>query len=188
MSLNQNKPKEEDYQMIRLINGSNLPKYANDIQNHDWSLVNHHDSCQSAFTYFAETLKRIFHDAFPVIRVKKRYRNRLPWLTDGLKNAIKHKNKLYKLYSKFETSFNKKCYTQYKNKLTTILRKQEKDYYKRLIDTNRANLKKMWSVIRSVINNCKPSKLNESFTYNDTVITDKKKISSMTILWMLARR
>ena len=71
---------------------------------------------QSAFTYFAETLKRIFHNAFPVIRVKKRYRNRLPWLTDGLKNAIKYKNKLYKLYSKFETSYNKKCYTQYKNK------------------------------------------------------------------------
>ena len=85
---------------------------------------------------------------------------------------------MVKLYSKFETSFNKKCYTQYKNKLTTILRKQEKDYYKRLIDTNRANLKKMWSVIRSVINNCKPSKLNESFTYNDTVITDKKTVSN----------
>ena len=31
ISLNQNKPKEEDYQMIRLINGSYLEKYANDI-------------------------------------------------------------------------------------------------------------------------------------------------------------
>ena len=178
ISLNQNKPKEEEYQMIRLINGSNLEKYVNDIQNHDWSLVNHHDSCQSAFTYFAGKLKGIFHNAFPVIRVKKRYRNRLPWLTDGLKNAIKHKNKLYKIYSKYETSFNKKCYTQYKNKLTTILRNHEKEYYKRLIDINRTNLKKMWSVIRSVINNCKPSKLNESFTYNNTVITDKKTVSN----------
>ena len=72
ISLNQNKPKEEDYQMIRLINGSNLEKYANDIQNHDWSLVNHHDSCQSAFTYFAETPECIFDDAFPVIRLKTR--------------------------------------------------------------------------------------------------------------------
>ena len=36
----------------------------------------------------------------------------------------------------------------------------------------------MWSVIRSVINNCKPSKLNESFTYNNTVITDKKTVSN----------
>ena len=59
ISLNQNYPKEEEYQTIHLINGSNLEKYINDIQNHDWSLVNHHDSCQSAFTYFAETLKGI---------------------------------------------------------------------------------------------------------------------------------
>ena len=49
--------------MIRLIKGSNLEKYINDIQNHDWSLVSHHDSCQSAFTYFVETLKGIFHNA-----------------------------------------------------------------------------------------------------------------------------
>ena len=160
--------------MIRLINGSNLEKYINDIQNHDWSLLNHHESCQAAFTYFVETLKGIFHNAFPVIRVKKRYRNRLPWLTNGLKNAIKYNNKLYKLYSKYETSFKKKCYGQYKNKLTTILRNQEKGYYKRLIEIDRTNLKKMWSVVRSVINNGKPSKLNESFTYNNTVITDKK--------------
>ena len=36
----------------------------------------------------------------------------------------------------------------------------------------------MWSVIRSVMNNCKPSKLNESFTYNNAVITDKKTVSN----------
>ena len=56
------------------------------------------------------------------------------WWTE---NAIKRKNKLYKLYSKYETSFNEKCYTQYKNRLTTILRNQEKEYYKRLMEINR---------------------------------------------------
>ena len=174
----QNKPKEENHQLIRLINGSNLEKYINAIQNHDWSQVNFYNSCQAAFTYFSETLKAFFQDAFPVIRVKKRYRNRLPWLTEGLKNAIKHKNKLYKISMKYETSFNKNCYTQYKNKLTTILRRQEKEYYKLLLETNRNNLKKMWSVIRNVINNCKPSKLNESFLYNNSVITDKTIVSN----------
>ena len=86
---------------------------------------------------------------------------RLPWLTQGLKNAIKHKNKLYKISMKYDTSFNKITYTQYKNKLITILRKTEKEYYKCLLETNKNNLKKTWSIIRSVINNCKPSKLNE---------------------------
>ena len=154
---------KEHHKLIRLINSSNLEKYTTAIQNHDWSLVNHHNLCQTAFSYFSETLKGIFHDAFPVIKVKQRYRNRLPWLTQGLKNAIKHKNKLYKISMKYDTSFNKITYTQYKNKLTTILRKTEKEYYKCLLETNKNNLKKTWSIIRSVINNCKPSKLNESF-------------------------
>ena len=79
---------------------------------------------------------------------------------------------------KYDTSFNKITYTQYKNKLTTILRKTEKEYYKCLLETNKNNLKKTWSIIRSVINNCKPSKLNESFLYNNSVITDKNEVAN----------
>ena len=52
------------------------------------------------------------------------------------------KNKLYRLYNKFETRFNKKCYTQYKNKLTTILRTQEKEYYEYLMETIKTNIQK----------------------------------------------
>ena len=133
---------KEHHQLIRLINSSNLEKYTTAIQNHDWSLVNHHNLCQTAFSYFSETLKGIFHDAFPVIKVKQCYRNRLSWLTQGLKNAIKHKNKLYKISMKYDTSFNKITYTQYKNKSTTILRKTEKEYYKCLLETNKNNIKR----------------------------------------------
>ena len=79
---------------------------------------------------------------------------------------------------KYDTSFNKITYTQYKNKLTTILRKTEKEYYKCLLETNKNNLKKTWSIIRSVINNCKPSKSNESFLYNNSIITDKNEVSN----------
>ena len=128
--------------------------------------------------------KSFFSRCLPSDKSKKRYRNRLPWLTEGLKGTIKHKNKLYKISMKYEISFNKNCYTQYKNKLTTILSRQEKEYYKLLLETNRNNLKKMWSVIRNVINNCKPSKLNESFLYDKSVITEKKmfQTNSTTIL------
>ena len=169
---------KDHHQLIRLINSSNLEKYTTAIQNHDWSLVNHHNLCQTAFSYFSETLKGIFHDAFPVIKVKQRYRNILPWLTQGLKNAIKHKNKLYKIFMKYDTSFNKITCTQYKNKLTTILRKTEKEYYKCLLEINKNNFKKTCSIIRSVINDCKPSKLNESFLYNNSIITDKNEVSN----------
>ena len=85
--------------------------------------------------------------------------------------------KLYEISMKYYTSFNKITYTQYKDELTTILRTTEKEYYKCLLETNKNNLKKTWSIIRSVINNCKPSKLNESFLSTISVITDKNEVS-----------
>ena len=165
--------RNEHHRLIRLINSSNLEKYTTAIQNHDWSLVNHHNLCQAIFHIFSETLKGIFHDAFPLIKDKQCYRNILHWLTQGLKNAIKHKNKLYKISVKYDSSFNRITYTLYMNNLTTILRKPEKGYYKCLLETSKNKLKKTWFIIKSVINNCKPSKLNESFLYNNSVITDK---------------
>ena len=37
----ENKPQEDNFHLIRLINSSNLEKYINAIQNYDWSRVNH---------------------------------------------------------------------------------------------------------------------------------------------------
>ena len=156
----------ETYQLIRLINESNLQKYINNVQSHDWTIVNQYRLFETAFSYFSETLKIIFCDAFPVIRVKQRYRNRLPWLTDVLKKAIQTKNKLYKIYMKYDTGFNKIADTQYKNQLTSISKRHEKEYYKSLLETNKNNLKKTWTVIRNDVNNCKQTKLNDSFSYN----------------------
>ena len=45
-------------------------------------------------------------------------------------------------------------YTEYKNTLTSILRKHEKEYYKKLLEINKKNnMKKTWSIIKNVINN-----------------------------------
>ena len=57
-------------------------------------------------------------------------------------------------------------------KFCQVMRRQEKEYYKLRLDTNRNNLKKMWSVIRSVINNCKHSP-----TQNERNLTSVQKLS-----------
>ena len=74
-------------------------------------------------------------------------------------------------------SFNKHMYTQYIKTLTSILRQHEKEYYKKLLEIDKNNMKKTWSIIIFFINNCKQSKANESFSYNNSIITDKKIIS-----------
>ena len=86
---------------------------------------------------------------------------------------------------KYDTSFNKITYTQYNNKLTTILRKTGKDFYKCIFETNKNNPKKTWPIIRSVMNSCKPSKLNQSFLYNSSGITDKNEVSNKFNDWFV---
>ena len=114
----------------------------NSIQTFDWSIVQNFTHCNQAYQYFSGTLKRIFNDSFPVRKIKKRYRNRLPWLTEGLRKSIKHKNKLHRNYLRFQTRHNKKLYSIYNNKLKTILKKTEKDHYQNCLLKCKDNLKK----------------------------------------------
>ena len=57
--------------------------------------MNENDT-QAAFTKFHKLYKSMYDKAFPVIKVKFKYNNRKPWLSDELKDSIKLKNKLYK--------------------------------------------------------------------------------------------
>ena len=71
ITLCHNKPKEENYQLMRLINGSNLEKH-NGIQNPDWTQVNNYNSCQAAFTIFFRNHKNYFSRCLPSYKSKKK--------------------------------------------------------------------------------------------------------------------
>ena len=83
------------YHLTRKMNLKNYETLKLLISQYDWSNVTNHDTCQNAFTLFYDNLKSLFDKAFPVVRVKKRYKNKIPWLTESLKVSIKTKNKLY---------------------------------------------------------------------------------------------
>ena len=74
-----------------------------------------------------------------------------PWLNNTLRNACKKKNLLYKQYliKKTEESLSK--YKLYKNKLITILRSVEKDYYAQQLARYKGDIKSTWNVINSII-------------------------------------
>ena len=58
--------------------------------------------CPTAIKYEVQHWKGIFVSKRvpeplrdPNVRIKKKYNNRKPWLSEGLKNSISDKNKLY---------------------------------------------------------------------------------------------
>ena len=102
------------------------------------------------------------------LRLKKRCRNRIPWLTSGLRESIKHKNKLYWMSLKHPTAYNETLYKQYRNMTTRLLRIEEKQYYQSQIEANRDNIRKTWMVIKQAINRKRASTGSDKFYHTDS--------------------
>ena len=85
----------DQYQLIRLTNEYRMVKYKENISNIDRTVLDQYNSCEVYFTHFFNKIKSVYDESFPITKVKKRYRNRIPWLTSGLRESIKHKNKLF---------------------------------------------------------------------------------------------
>ena len=78
---------DDYYQLIHLMN-VRRKRYVSKIQNMDCSFLDSFSDCQSDFSNFIKVFKEIYWESFPQIRVKIWYRNRLPWLSDGLKHQL----------------------------------------------------------------------------------------------------
>ena len=116
----------EEYQLIRLVNEPRMTKFRERILDTDWSVLDVYDTCESYFASSMKIFKSIYDESFPDMKTKRKYRNRLPWLTTGLKESIKRKNKLYRISLKHPTSYNNTVYIDYRNRLKTLLKIEEK--------------------------------------------------------------
>ena len=174
-----NEDKDNEKMLIRQVNDRNLMKYKTEFSEINWASVYDCTDAQSAFTKFTDIHTSIFNKCFPIRPVKKSYRNRLPWLTNGLKISIKNKNNLYKKSLRYPSAYSRKAYSQHRNILTSQIKKAEKNYYQELIIENKTSMRKTWNIIKSVINKSKHTKLTSEFKISDSVtITDKMEISN----------
>ena len=144
---------------VNQTNESRMLKYKERILGTDLSILDVYDTCGSYFSSSMNIFKSIYNETFPVLKTRRKYRNRLPWLTADLKESIKHKNKLrYRISLKHRTSYSITLYREYRNKLNVLLKMEEKNDQSFIL-ANKYNLKKTWGKIKQVINKSKCSKL-----------------------------
>ena len=100
-------------------------------------------------------LLALYNLSYPIIVKKARiYKTKMkPWMSPALLKACRNKNKLYKHYLNTRNNIALNKYKTYKNKLTNILRKCEKQYYVNLLDLHKSNLRETWKIIKGVLNN-----------------------------------
>ena len=82
---------KNEYNLVRVANADRIAQYVQSIQNTDWTFLDTYQHCQYYFSKFLTKLKNIYDESFPLVRVKTQYRNRLPWLSKGMKESMKLK-------------------------------------------------------------------------------------------------
>ena len=79
-------------------------------------------------------------------------RKQHPWMTTGLQNACKKNNLLYRNFIKNRNETKESRYKRYKNKLTKILKRCEREYFSNLLKDYKHDAKKIWKVLNNVMN------------------------------------
>ena len=114
---------------------------------------------------------------FPLRTVKRGYKTRKPWLTEGLKKSIHRKNKLHHRKQKSKRAENELLYKQYRNKLNRLLHISEQQHYDSLLKANKNGLRNSWRIMKYIISKNKTSSSCSIFYINDGVnITNDKKV------------
>ena len=169
----------QSYINIRSLSTDNIAKFKAKVEYADWNSVISCNSCQDAYSKFHNLYIALYNESFPLKRVSTtpRYTNRKPWLTQGMKESIKYKNNLFARYKKCPSENNMKLYKQYRNNLNRLLRRVELHLYDTLLTNNKSTLKKMWSVIKEVINKNPHRRLSNKILINDNIATDNVTIA-----------
>ncbi len=89
-----NKPDEkETYIIKRIITEHTKNNCLETIVEVSWENIM---SSKITTADLSETIRKLYNEYFPLRKIKLAYNNWISWLTDGMKQSIKHKNALYK--------------------------------------------------------------------------------------------
>ena len=161
----------------RSYSEQNLDQFILALNNKGWDHVLLNSDVHQAYTLFQNDFRDIYERCFPIKTIKPGYKTRKPWLSNGIKKAIKVKNKLYQKSKKSMDPEHEKTYKKYRNKLNKIIGEAERAHYQKLINDNKDNLKKSWQILKDVINKKKSNNSCSRFVIDNNISTDKIRIA-----------
>ena len=173
---------------IRVNNESSIKRYCESVGQSriiEQLDVNITANPNSNYNILDDILHELHEKHFPTKKVRfNQYKHKKStWITMGIINSIKHKDKLYRILK--QTCQNDESYNVsalnlrvYKNILNGAIRKAKCIHYAHLFDLYRTNMRKTWETIKQLLNkNHKQFEFPSTFTINGINISDKKEIS-----------
>ena len=163
----------------RDLSDKNVNAFIQNLQNTDWNKILGINDAQQSYSLFQKEFSTQYEKSFPIkLRKTSVYHNRKPWLTIGLRSAIKRKNKLYLLYKRHPNVNNEIIYKTYKNKLSKLISVAERQHYDALLKKHKSNIKESWKIVNEILGRNNLVKSSGKFIVNDKEIDDPKEIAN----------
>jgi len=107
--------------------------------------------------------------------------NQVPYMTEDWRKAIRHCNKLWKLFMRDCTDCNYELYKRQRNKCTSLRWKAIKEHFKKKSESERENLREFWDTYRPFLNSKTKQANDIVLKENEVPITNKKQIVELMI-------
>lgn len=153
-------PKRSATQTSRMLKPNNIRGFNNGLTLTDWETIYQDNNPETAFNEFHDRLSKTFNIHCPIkkINLSKSKTPKKPWITMGLINSIKTKDKLFRKYRNKPNHENKLKYTKYRNILNNILRVSKKNHITAELNIHKNNMKKTWQTLNHLLGRDKSSK------------------------------
>lgn len=177
ISNNNSAPSSVTYRK-RTYNNDSINNFKDHISKYDWRSHMTGQNVNTDMNTYVEKFQNFYNQCFPIkdYTVKKKHANK-PYITQGIKNSIKHRNKLQKLSAKWPLTYERE-FKRYRNLLTALIKTARNNYYKSTLNENTGNPAKTWQIVNDILGRKTKSKECESFTVQGEPISDKQEIAN----------
>ena len=129
------------FKRVRQISDTRIADLNLDLSGQNWDCIMSSNDVHTSYKTFVNLFTNLYDKHRPC-KEKRVYNNDLkPWFTKCLKNACKKKNRLYRRFLSHRSLEKETRYKLYKNKLPFILRMAEKNYYSKLLQKHKNDVK-----------------------------------------------
>jgi hypothetical protein len=163
-------PRENKRPLVRLHSDTNIAKFRELLRATDWESIFMHDDIEVTYNTFINHFMLMYDTACPVVRQSRKRSRDKPWITQGLKISIKHKDKLFKKQLKLPSQHNIVRYKNYRNSLSTCLKTAEQNFYQDLLRDRHNSVNKFWNAFSTTLN---PKKSKTRSRLSKLVLSDK---------------
>ena len=160
----------------RLFSNNSINNFKIELSDYHWEPELCNLTTNEAFEKYFKIFLVLYNKNFPIkeVTIKEKHLGK-PYITPAIQTSIKHRNKLQKLFAKWPLT-HEVTFKQYRNRLTSLIRKAKENYYKSKLEQANDS-KKKWELINGILGRKNKTSVQTSFSFHDRTTTKNDEIS-----------